>query len=74
MKKTTVYLEPWLDRDLRLIAEQEGKSKAEVIREALAARAMEVEQPRITAIGVSKEGPADLSQNVDRYLEGFGED
>jgi hypothetical protein len=30
--------------------------------------------PRITAIGVSKEGPTDLSQNVDRYLEGFGED
>jgi predicted transcriptional regulator len=74
MMKTSLYLEPWVDRDLRLIAEKEGKSKAEVIREALAARAMEAEQPRITAIGISKEGPTDLSQNVDRYLEGFGED
>lgn len=74
MKKTSIYLEPWLDRDLRRIAEEEGKSKAEVIREALEARTAEAPQPRFKAIGVSKEGPTDLSQNVDRYLEGFGED
>jgi hypothetical protein len=75
MKKTTVYLEHWLDRDLRLIAEAEGKSKAEVIREALAVRAMEASpQPKIKAIGIVKGGPPDLSRNADRYLEGFGED
>lgn len=74
MKKTSVYLEHWLDRDLRLIAEAEGKSKAEVIRETLAQRAMEVSQPRIKAIGIWKGGPPDLSENFDRYLEGFGED
>lgn len=74
MKKTSLYLEPWVDRELRRIAEAEGKSKAEVIREALAARAMEAPpQPKIKAIGIFK-GPGDLSQNVDRYLEGFGED
>lgn len=74
MKKTSLYLEPWVDRDLRLIAEEEGKSKAEVIREALAARALDAKQPRIKAIGAIKGGPTDMSQNVDRYLEGFGED
>jgi hypothetical protein len=74
MKKTSLYLEPWVDRDLRRIAEEEGKSKAEVIRETLAARAMEANQPRFKAIGVWKGGPRDMSQNVDRYLEGFGED
>lgn len=74
MKKTSVYLEPWVDRDLRLIAEAEGKSKAEVIREALAARAMEAVQPRFKSIGIVDGGPTDLSENVDRYLEGFGED
>lgn len=73
MKKTTVYLEPSMDRDLQRIAEEEGVSKAQVIREALEVRTAEVTFPRITAIGVSKEGPTDLSQNVDRYLEGFGE-
>lgn len=75
MKKTTVYLEPWLDRDLKLIAEQEGKSKAEVIREALARRAMEASpQPKIKMIGMVDGGPGDMAENVDRYLEGFGED
>ena len=75
MKKTSIYLEPWLDRDLRLIAEAEGKSKAEVIRETLATRATEAPpQPKIKMIGMVKGGPTDLSQNVDRYLEGFGED
>ncbi len=75
MKKTSLYLEPWVDRDLRRIAEEEGKSKAEVIREALAKRAMEAApQPKIKMIGMVKGGPPDLSQNVDRYLGGFGED
>lgn len=74
MKKTSLYIEPWVDRDLRLIAEDEGKSKAEVIREALAARASEAKQPRITAIGIWDDGPTDMADNVDRYLEGLGED
>ena len=75
MKKTSLYLEPWVDRDLRRIAEEEGKSKAEVIREALATRAMEAApQPRFKAIGIWDGGPTDMADNVDRYLEGFGED
>ncbi len=74
MKKTSLYLEPWVDRDLRRIAEEEGKSKAEVIREALAVRTAEAALPRFTSIGAIKGGPTDMSQNVDRYLEGFGED
>ena len=75
MKKTSLYLEPWVDRDLQRIADAEGKSKASVIREALAARATEAApQPRFKAIGVWDGGPTDMAGNVDRYLEGFGED
>lgn len=75
MKKTSIYLEASIDRELRLIAEAEGKSKAEVIREALADRVMEAHpQPRIEAIGVGTGSPGDVADNVDRYLEGFGED
>lgn len=74
MKKTSVYLEPDLDRALSRLAEAEGKSKAEVIREALAEKAKESSHPRIKAIGVGQ-GPGDVSENVDRYLhEGFGDD
>ena len=76
MKKTSVYLEPDVDRALSRLAEAEGKSKAEVIREALAKAARRApKRPRIKAIGVG-EGPGDVGDNVDRYLRetGFGED
>lgn len=75
MKKTSVYLNPQMDRDLSRLAAEEGKSKAEVIREALADWVGEMPaQPKIQAIGVFSGAPSDISQNVDRYLEGFGED
>jgi predicted transcriptional regulator len=74
MKKTTVYLDRKTDRDLDWRAAAEGKSKAQVMREALADWVKETSpQPRITAIGVF-EGPGDVADNVDRYLEGLGED
>jgi hypothetical protein len=74
MKKTSLYLDIEVDADLARIAKAEGKSKAEVIREALAERAKAAPaRPRITAIGVF-EGPGDVADNVDRYLAGFGED
>lgn len=76
MKKTSVYLEPEIDLALARLARAEGKSKAQVIRDALAkAAAKAPKQPRIKAIGVGH-GPGDVSENVDRYLRetGFGED
>lgn len=75
MKKTSVYLDPEMDRDLSRFAAREGKSRAEVIREALGDWVGEAPpQPKIQAIGVFSGAPPDLSRNVDRYLEGFGED
>lgn len=74
MKKTTLYLEPELDRALERLATQEGVSKAEVIRIALRDATRRVERPRITAIGVAH-GPGDVAEDVDRHLgeTGFGE-
>lgn len=72
MKKTSLYLEPELDRALDQLAAQEGVSKAEAIRAALRKAVAEVHRPRISAIGVG-EGPGDVADNVDRYLDGFGE-
>jgi predicted transcriptional regulator len=72
MKKTSLYLEPELDRALDQLAAQEGVSKAEAIRAALRTAVAGLDRPRIRAIGVG-EGPGDVADNVDRYLEGFGE-
>lgn len=74
VKKTTLYLEPELDRALDRLAAQDGVSKAEAIRAALREATRRVERPRITAIGVAH-GPGDVADDVDRHLResGFGE-
>jgi predicted transcriptional regulator len=74
MKKTTLYMEPELDRALDRLAEQHGISKAEVIRRALRDVTRRVQRPRISAIGLGH-GPGDVADNVDRHLAetAFGE-
>jgi hypothetical protein len=73
MKKTSIYLDPDVDRALNRRAIAEGTTKAALIRAALAAAANIRPCPR--AIGVFS-GPGDLSTKVDEYLAetGFGED
>ena len=73
MKKTSIYLDPEVDRALDRRAAAEGTTKAALIRRALAKAAGIHPRPR--AVGVFA-GPGDLSINVDKYLAetGFGED
>ena len=74
MKKTSIYLEPELDRALTRLARERGITKAEAIRRALAEAVGAAARPRITAIGVV-DGPGDLSTHADRYLaEGLGKE
>lgn len=72
MKKTSLYLEPDLDEALARRAAEEGLSKAELIRRTLAGAVGRPRRARAT-IGLIDDGPADLSADPDRYLEGFGE-
>ena len=73
MKKTSLYLDPDTDAALTRLAEQQGISKAELIRRALRETAASAPRPRIAAIGVGS-GPGDVSDDVDRHLAdtGFG--
>lgn len=75
MKKTSLYLEDELHAAVGRLADREGMSRAETIRQALRAATKDVSRPRITAIGIG-EGPGDVAENMDRYLAewGFGED
>jgi Ribbon-helix-helix protein, copG family len=74
VKKTSIYLDPDVDRALRRRANAEGITKAALIRSALAGAATPTMRPRPHACGVFS-GPGDLARNVDRYLAetGFGE-
>jgi hypothetical protein len=74
VKKTSIYIEPDVDVALARRAAIEGKTKAEVIREALRAAAAGSLRVKPKAIGVFS-GPGDLSQDFDRHLaeSGFSE-
>jgi Ribbon-helix-helix protein, copG family len=73
MKKTSLYLDPQVDRALARRAAAEGITKAELIRRALAEAAKPAARPKPSK-GVF-DGPGDVAANVDRYLAetGFGE-
>jgi Ribbon-helix-helix protein, copG family len=74
MKKTSIYLDPAVDRALVRRASAEGTTKAALIRAALAAAAAPAKRAKPLGCGVFA-GPGDLAQNVDSYLAstGFGE-
>ncbi len=74
MKKTSIYLDPKIDRALSRRAAAEGTTKAALIRDALADAATGAKTARPQACGVF-EGPGDLAANAEAYLSstGFGE-
>ncbi len=74
VKKTSLYLEPEIDAALARLAEQQGITKAELIRRSLRETAAAAPRPRLSAIGVGA-GPGDVSDNVDEHLAdtGFGD-
>lgn len=65
VKKTSIYLDPEVDRALARRATAQGTTKAALIRDALAEAAGPARRPR--ACGVF-DGPGDLARNADRYL------
>lgn len=72
MKKTSLYINPEVDRALDRRARAEGITKAELVRRVLAAAVSD--RPRPQARGVF-DGPRDLGSETDRHLleMGFGE-
>jgi Ribbon-helix-helix protein, copG family len=74
VKKSSIYLDPELDRALSHAAARQKLSKAEFIRQTLAAAVADEAVVRPRGIGVF-DGPRDLAANADRYLEdGFGDE
>lgn len=72
VKKTSVYLDPDLDRALGRLAADERRSKASLIREAIAQRLGNAAgQPRMTSVGTGA-GPGNVASDVDRHLDGSG--
>ena len=72
--KTTVYLDGADYRRLRAIAEAEGRSAAELIREAVREYAdRRAARKRPASIGAFRSGQPDLASRANEFLAGFGE-
>ena len=74
MQKTTVYLPEDLQNSLQQIAHNEGRSKAQIIREAIQ-HEVDSRRPPKPRIPISERGLGDpaAARRVDELLEGFGE-
>ena len=73
--KTTVYLNAADYRKLKAVAADEGRTAAELVREAVAeyaTRARERLWPR--SFGIGDSGDPHFAENYEDYLDGFGED
>ena len=75
MRKTSVYLDDDQAERLARLARQEGRSQAEILREAVATYEPKPSQDRNFALAGSGHGDGTSIADVpeDELLEGFGE-
>lgn len=73
MKRTTIYLPDELKKAIESAAKRDGRSEADVIRDALetSLRSSRAPRPRVplTRRGL---GDSSVARRVDELLEGFG--
>ncbi len=72
-QKTTVYLDPAEYRRLKVLAAEEGRAPAALIREAVAEyAARRLPRRRSKSVGIGRSGRKDLSERAEELLAGFG--
>lgn len=72
MIKTTVYLPDELKRELERIAEEQGRSEADIIREGIRL-AIDKSAPPMPTLWTFTADEPDFLDRLDELLEGFGE-
>jgi predicted transcriptional regulator len=72
LTKTTVYLPEEEYRRLKTLARREGRSTAEVLREAVTAYARRGRALRARSVGSGRSGRGDLSEKAEDLLAGLG--
>lgn len=68
MIKTTVYLDTDVALSLRRMAKSEGRSQAELIRDALATYTRKAKRPKLPGIGEFSSGHTDTSERAREIL------
>ena len=78
MKTLTLRIDGVLDRWLTDEAKRLGRTKSEIVREAILQRRngkkpLCLHDRMKDVCGIIKGAPRDMSRNVEKYLKGFGE-
>lgn len=68
MEKTTLYLPDDLQTELRAVAKREGRSQAEVVRDALRLYLDRAERPRLSFIGIGEDDEL-RGEDVEAWLD-----
>jgi len=68
MVRTTVYLDQEIAMTLRQLAARQGRSQAELIREALASYTVRAVRPTPKGIGKYRSGEPDVAQRAKDIL------
>ena len=69
MIKTTIYLDEQTHQTIKQFAKFQGKSQAELIRQALEQYASQIPIPKPQGIGKYRSGRNDISQNEETILK-----
>jgi hypothetical protein len=70
--KTTVYLEASTYRRIQALARAEGRSAAELVREAVEAYARQRTRPLPRSVALGRSGRDDVAERADDLLQGMG--
>ena len=72
-QKTTVYLDAGDYRRLKLLAAEDGRPPAALIREAVSEyAARRLPRRRAKSVGIGHSGRRDLAERAEELLAGFG--
>jgi hypothetical protein len=71
MKRTTVFLDEDLDRDVKALAERQGRPAAGLVREALAEYVARHRRggSSLSFVGAGRSGRSDVAQRHEEILE-----
>jgi len=69
MKRTSLFIEDELERDIKMIARIEGKTASEVIREALREYVKRnLGKRNLSIVGIGRSGRSDISESHEDNL------
>ena len=68
MKRTTIFIDEGIERELRLVARRRGRSVAAVVRDAIAREVAAEGRPQLSFIGAFDSGRHDVAERHEEFL------